>query len=382
MSDLATRRLAITMWDFSWLLRREGQEAEYADWDRVLDALALRGYDCVRLDAFPHLIAKDAGGTLVEEFTALPQRRRFPWGNHRLVRVNPREGLVVFIRKAAERGICVGLSTWLTGDLLGRCRQVRTPADFARIWQETLAFLDAESLLSNVAWVDLCNEFPMGQWARGAYPQIFGTPWWNFGALLCPWREKARQAVQRYLEEPIRALRAAFPGLRYTFSFEPVGAKGVRSLDISAFDLLEPHVWLSSSVPFAISSGQVLALLEAPRGIPLHARRAPSVYWRQRERWIGALAEHMDFWAAWAREKKLPLYTTEAWGPVNYDDVSPEGSSGEWKWVKDICAEGVRLAVEKGWRGVCTSNFCQPHFEGMWADVGWHQEMTREIRGQ
>ena len=28
------------MWEFSWVVRRTGAEAEYADWDRVLDELA------------------------------------------------------------------------------------------------------------------------------------------------------------------------------------------------------------------------------------------------------------------------------------------------------------------------------------------------------
>jgi hypothetical protein len=45
------RRRAITRWDFSWLLRRDHDEAKYADVPRVLDELAERGYDVVRIDA-------------------------------------------------------------------------------------------------------------------------------------------------------------------------------------------------------------------------------------------------------------------------------------------------------------------------------------------
>ncbi len=33
-------KYAVTMWDFSWLVRRTGDEAEYADWDKILDELA------------------------------------------------------------------------------------------------------------------------------------------------------------------------------------------------------------------------------------------------------------------------------------------------------------------------------------------------------
>jgi Sugar-binding cellulase-like len=46
MTDTAPiHRRAITMRDSSWLLRRDHDEAQYADVPRVLDELAERGYD-------------------------------------------------------------------------------------------------------------------------------------------------------------------------------------------------------------------------------------------------------------------------------------------------------------------------------------------------
>ena len=47
--------MAITMWDFSWLERR-WPGAGYEDWDMALDELKERGYNCIRIDAFPHLM--------------------------------------------------------------------------------------------------------------------------------------------------------------------------------------------------------------------------------------------------------------------------------------------------------------------------------------
>src|ERR1051326_3615655 len=47
--------LAITMWDFSWLERR-WPGAGYEDWDEALDGLKSRGYDALRIDAYPHLV--------------------------------------------------------------------------------------------------------------------------------------------------------------------------------------------------------------------------------------------------------------------------------------------------------------------------------------
>ena len=72
--------------------------------------------------------------------------------------------------------------------------------------------------------------------------------------------------------------------------------------------------------------------------------------------------------------------TSECWGPINYDDVPGMGGA-EWGWVKEICEVGVEMAVAKGWRGVSTNNFAQPHFEGLWADAAWHRDLNRLIRG-
>ena len=57
---ITTHPLALTMWDFSWLERR-WPGAGYEDWDLALDELKARGYDGVRIDAYPHLIHADAG---------------------------------------------------------------------------------------------------------------------------------------------------------------------------------------------------------------------------------------------------------------------------------------------------------------------------------
>ena len=49
---------AITMWEFSWIERR-WPGAGYEDWDQALDELYVRGYNAVRIDPFPHLLAAD-----------------------------------------------------------------------------------------------------------------------------------------------------------------------------------------------------------------------------------------------------------------------------------------------------------------------------------
>jgi hypothetical protein len=105
------------------------------------------------------------------------------------------------------------------------------------------------------------------------------------------------------------------------------------------------------------------------------------LYPASRERCRAILDLVTDLWAGLAARTNLPLVTSEAWTMVFYEDISPGGTAGEWDWFKDVAEIGVRMAIDKGWQGICTSNFCQPHFEGMWKDVAWHRRMTDLIRG-
>ena len=104
--------LAITMWDFSWLERR-WPGAGYEDWDLALKELKERGYDAVRIDAYPHLI--QAGATRTWEL--LPHWWFQDWGAASRCRVRVQPNLNEFIRRCAAHGICVGLSSWFRQDL-------------------------------------------------------------------------------------------------------------------------------------------------------------------------------------------------------------------------------------------------------------------------
>lgn len=381
-SSLQTK-YAVAMWDFSWLVRRTGNEAEYADWGNVLDQLAERGYNCVRLDAFPHLVARGPDGDVVEQFTILPQPDSFMWGNHQPVQVEPRRALIEFIRKAADRGIYVGLSSWYNRDTLGRVDTIQSPQDYARVWLETLDLLSQAGLHDRIVWVDICNEFPLSKWAPGPYARIFRSKRledvWMALKLSRKWDERARQLIKSYFDGAITPLRDKYPDLRYTFSFQAIGSRRMQQIDVSSFDVAEVHIWLSDHMGWFFRSGQVLTHIGFPRypgNVRIHARRAANLYPKHREEYIRMLEARIDFWAKWGRKNNIPLFTTEAWGPINYDDVTPGGTGKEWDWVKDIAEHGVRMASEGGWKGMCTSNFCQPHFEGMWADVPWHKRMT------
>lgn len=56
-SDLTPARLTIAMWNFSWLFMHYPGGA-FEDYDKVTDELLEHGFNTIKIDAFPLIIAK------------------------------------------------------------------------------------------------------------------------------------------------------------------------------------------------------------------------------------------------------------------------------------------------------------------------------------
>lgn len=345
------KRFSNTMWEYSWLVQRSGKQAEYADWDKVLDEVVERGYDCLRIDAYPHLIAADDEGDVADQFEMEPITLNFMWGNHETVTVRPREGLVEFMRKASDRGLYFGLSSWFNNDSTNRKCMVQSPEDLLRVWRETLEFLKSNDLLDRVIWVDLCNEFPWMIWLPGVFQDVFktreATAKIGLGSVKAtrPWSRVTNARFDHYFFDALNELKAEYPELAVTLSFEATMNKNVFARDGGHLEVIAPHIWATDDPWWLLRSGMIKTF---------------SAKDHERNR--------MRLWGDWARQHGLWLITTEGWANVNYEEISPNGTAGEWDWFKSLNEFAVDLAIEQGWQGICTSNFAQPHFEGMWAD--------------
>jgi hypothetical protein len=385
--------LAVAMWDYSWLTRRSGREAEFADFDAVLDDFVARGYNALRIDAFPHLIANGAGEHRQPSFDMRPQWGGFPWGNSDYVNINPRRHLPEFMRKCAARGLRIGLSTWLTNDTSDRATAIASPADLADCWSATLECLGEHGLLGMVEWVDLGNEFPSVAFMPSVVAHInSGLDSTNqIGRLhgyLRPYTPAQGAAISTYMQQAITTLKTRFPSLPFCFSLLGDGTTATFAHhDLSCFDLLEPHIWLGQNTRFGLRSGLDLFLLEGfgpvqtPRINLRVENQANNTYFRQRDQLLDWLGKALDSWVELGNRLGVPVYTTEAWASTNYYDLPAlDPDSSAWAWVFDAAVNAATMAKQRGWSGICSSNFCEPMFPAFYDDISWHREIAGVIR--
>lgn len=355
----AKRPRAIAMWDFSWLERR-WPGAGYEDWDQALDELVERGYDAVRIDAYPHLVAAEPH----RSWLLKPLWDTQDWGAPTLVRVQVLPALHEFIGKCRDRGIKVGLSTWFRQDEGNMRLKVRTPEKLADIWCTTLSSIQKAGLLDNILYVDLSNEWPGHVWSP-----IKVSP------ELKSWADPRSMA---WMRSAILGVRALFPEIPLLFSTDSDRVEDFADHDVSFMDAIEHHLWMvgeNDDEFYKLVGYEYQRFSQAGyHNVQLKGAR---VYAQRPEYWNKLLTDKIARLADSARRAKQPLMTTECWAIVDYKDwpMLP------WEWVKAVCELGALTASASGqWAALATSNFCGPQFRGMWRDADWHRRLTAAIK--
>lgn len=348
---------AIAMWDFSWLERR-WPGAGYEDPGVALNELTARGYDAVRIDAFPHLML--AGP---EKARTLHAWSDHAWGSPGRVTVRIMPALTDFIAACARRGIKVALSSWYRQDDADLRMGLADPRRMIDAWTLTLQAIERAGLLEAILYVDFCNEWPGPLWAA------FLTPPLDWGA----WPDPRALA---YAETTLTGLRAAYPAMPFCFSADRDRIEDYGEIALPYLDLIEHHVWMGKEQNKAFEAAIARA---TPEGVWLDrvAQTAPSLYRGDRARWDTLLTAKIARLARISRMTGKPLVTTEGWAMVSLLDWPML----EWGWVKEICEVGVQAALASGrYLAIATSNFCGPQIAGMWRDVAWHRRLTRLIK--
>lgn len=356
----APHPLAITMWEFSWLERR-WPGAGYEDWDSALTALVERGYDAVRIDAFPHLIhfAPD------EQHLLIPHWSIQEWGSPGINRVQVQPNLNGFLEKCRNHGIGVGLSSWFRKDEQDLRMKLDTPEKLGEAWLSVLRSIDEGGLLDAVFYVDLCNEWTGPAWC----PFFVNDP---PEAIWTGWNTEKSKA---WMRRATAVIREHYPDMPVTFSFTgEVTADTLEKGPFEMLDFLEPHIWMSgyNGDEYYREVGYSYDRFEGTsyRNLALNGKR---VYEQKRDYWQEGLKAQIRHAAGWSEKLETALVTTECWGVVDFKDWPLL----DWGYVKELCALGTVEAASTGrWIALATSNFCGPQFTGMWRDLEWHRRLT------
>jgi hypothetical protein len=351
---------AISMWEFSWIERR-WDGAGYEDWDRALDELQERGYDAVRIDPFPHLLAADG----YKSWTLLPEWNTQVWGSPDVNRIVLLPALFEFIGKCRARGIMVGLSTWYRQDEDNTRMGISGPEVMAAQWLKTLDLIAGAGLLDAILYTDLCNEWPLDVWAPFIKPHSNFSDW-------------DRPASLDYMHRAIALVRARYPTMPLFFSCSSDRVENYLEHDLSDFDLFDPHVWMTqeNDDEFYKIVGYAYERFD-PKGYTNLSLKAEATYRARPRYWQDLLTRKIDRVASVSTKMSKPLVTTECWAIVDYKDWPLL----KWDWVKDLCALGTQRAASSGqWLAIASSNFCGPQFTGMWRDKNWHLNVTRAIK--
>lgn len=348
---------AITMWDFSWIERR-WPGAGYEDWDEALEQLTKRGYDAVRIDAFPHLMAVDP----YREWLLKPVWSMNAWGSPSINRIRLYDDFRHFLAACRRHGVRVGLSTWFREDEENQRMKITAPERHAEIWIKTLDYIREWGELDNILYVDMCNEFPQKIWAP-------------FFAAMNENAAKELKASQDWMQKAASSLKQSYPDIPVTFSF--VGPYDTLQ-DMPYLDFFEPHIWMADSSDFYQTVGYHYDLFTDESYVRLQ-QNGERLYLENQKYYNDRLVQTIQHTADWSRRTGKPLITTECWSVVDYKDWPLLN----WDWILELNELGVRTAADTGrWAGIATSNFCGPQFTGMWRELAWHRKLTALIHEQ
>jgi hypothetical protein len=385
------KRVAIAMWDFSWILRHH-RYGEFENWDRTLDELAERGYNAIRMDCMPQFVVSSKDGVITEEFRSkkdgwLPAL----WGNDYTMSFRPREALLEFLPKCRERGIRAGLSSWFLNHNAGRTDIFMEEDGLFRAWDETLTFLDKHSLLDdNILYADVLNEFPCSngyEWIKTELNKRSDVKQFkennpdahipDFEAEKLPGNYLQIEFQKQFVNDILSRLKAKYPAIDFFVSFDPcIGA--FDNIDLKHFGAIDRHIWIQRYSGGFPGLGEPASRVQNNNTDYRNNMKTINTFFKENktgiETWVKA---QLDDVAQTAAKHNLVCGNTEGWGPVLWLD-HPEL---DWRWVKDAGDLCINLAVEfPEFKFLCTSNFTHPHFKGIWEDIKWHRRITEKIK--
>ncbi len=355
---LDPRRVTVVMWDFTFLTRHV-KGGSFEDYDRVLDEVADRGYNTLRLDPLPHVVDLAKPDTIYSR-PANVKQPLIPWDGPHAFEGPVGKWLIEFMEKVLKKGLYYCLSAWsYTFDQGVRPQNLR---DITECWKVQLREWKKRFGFQNCIYVDLSNEYPY--FLNGHLERTIEE--YN-GRWSPEWNRNINQEVNSCLRE----MREEFPELRFMVSVHG----DVKWIDVDLeLDAMDIHFYADADPRFC---GRTLfdknydeyfrdeSLFKdfSNRCMASHKAMAPMYRARQRSK--------LAAFANWSQTSGIPLITTESWASWYYIDHRDL----DWSWLLEWAEWSVEDAIDHKMWGWTPHNYCQPQFEN-WKDVRWHRRLT------
>jgi len=384
-NDLSPQRLTIAMWDFSWMFMHYPGGA-FEDFDKATDELLERGFNTIRIDAFPLIIGKLDS---LNQVITIPGNPLFNWGQSDKDRLHsPVQELISFMEITKSKNINVILSTWGNGcvefpDIL---KDYTDQKVFWGAWERTLNILKEKDLLSHVAYVDFDQEFPFfspfqfeinrlgaiqkeNKISSAGAMEDAGKASSDYKKLA--WNPLQMEFVRDLMSSTLTNFQKKYPGLRFTFSLTAYWEE-VRAMNLNLFDVLELHIWMVQSPRFGTRS-QFDALVKdrGEHDYTDYMDRINKTMKSVRPMLLEDMHNRLAFAKEWSEEIGAPLTTTESWGPwwhMDHKDL-------DWKWLYDWCEQCMGLASDYGLWGATPWNYSHPYWEN-WKNIEWYKKVN------
>lgn len=384
---LTPRRVTNAMWDYSWLAQHY-PGGSISDFSRAADELVDRGFNTVRIDAFPLVIGSLKSD---DETITLPGNPLANWGwsdqdrQHAIVRE-----LVEFMRAVKQRGLSVILSSWGKDCKEYPDRRTALAKDrdgFRKSWERVLDILGSHDLLSHVLYVDLDQEFPFfspfkdelnGLGKAPAGPQSVEAAMeeagqFEQGLTRMAWKPAQMEYVRGLFSEMLPGFQSRYPRLRFTYSLTAF-FKEVRAMGLQLFDVLELHFWIHSPRFDNRTGFNQLVKDRGPHHYKDYASRIAAALDTVGPMLVKEMDNRLSFAQSWSEELAAPVVTTEAWGPWWHMDHADL----DWAWLRDWCEQCMTLAAEHKLWGVTPWNYSHPYWKN-WPDVAWYRKVNERF---
>lgn len=385
-------RLAISMWDFSWLLASH-PGGVYEDLERRVVEAAERGYNTLRVDCFPSRILEPESRFEKnwEPGVNLPQ-----WGQTAAsFTCNVRKKVAQLAELCRKHGIWLGLDSWDKAHMFGRGSIFSRPAPvytfaeadeereftrYAEIWVKALKLMREDGVLERAVWVAPMNEVPHFTTRGLASIMELGKRSLNEGETAL---EKSRavdavfRRINHWMGEPIK-VEIAREGI--PLSYSSLGAEPFADRLTDVYDVVDVHFMPGVITDKEDQEAFAKATRGAQAGGPFERMekmdlKAWSQAWGRacRKHYRQMLQRARDYHETCLRNmtlasgKRLIAINTEPFGPCFW----PDHPDVRWEWYKRYNADALRVVAALDFAGSSLSNYAEPIFS-LWADVDWH----------